>query len=316
MSRINRLVSSIQEMDAKRQDLRLKLLAEEGSPLERGGWEATLLHMNLEVERTAQRINAALTSSASRGSSPGRVSIKAVADPELQAFLQQVQLTADRLASGSGTGGVPGTSADGLREMNKLEQLKQETQQRKQECEKEIKNTDKARDDLKRDRERLGQEGDKVNKQRQRLEEEQAKAKAEKTQVQGRFDKLRESVSRLKRDKEQALSAARKEVDPRRRPKLEEKVQQLTQEIKQAEHRQAWEERSLQRYDKILESLKGELEEFGKAVVFLGKESGRLEDEQDKLGERRDQIDEVKTSEERRLRQIDQAQQSLTRAMG
>ncbi len=316
-SGISRLVDKIRRTDARRQEVRARILEAGGTGV--GNYDAELAVLNREIERYAVRINRQLQDCARRGKSPGKPEVGAVGDPELHQFLLQVQKTCAQLERAKPMGGPPkgGTREAGMlaRDEAEAKRMRQQLKQRQRQTEDEVRKTDRAMDDLDRDGKRLEKERDKVERQRERLQQEKDKVARDRDQAHAKKHAAEKEVASLEQKKRQQLQQLKTLRQPLRRSSLEQEVQKTNRSIAEARHTIKVQEANIERQGKIFESHERELEQLDEALKRLDKERERLASEEKKrLEDRKEQLQRAKSEDDGRLAKLDEAERSLRKA--
>lgn len=316
MADVQGLVQKIERADARRQDLRARLVCDDIEQQERGSVDTELMGLNHTIEHYAKLINQSIADAARRGKSPGRIAVGQVVDLELKMFLEQVRHTCDKLVGLNGKAPRAGSN-EALavaRDQQKAERLKRDAKDRLREFDREERKTEKAREDLKRERGRLEREKDKVTEQRDRAREHEAKLQTDLDAVDKRRGLASKGRDAAERERKALGSQLRASRDARRRGQLEQRLQKLGTQLKDHKRRAEHEGKSRERLVTLRAAAKRELEQLDQAIDRLEKELERLGSEGERLGERTEQIDDAREVQAGRLEELAKAERTLRKA--
>lgn len=310
------LVQKIERADARRQDVRARLVCDDVQQHERGSLDTELMGLNHTIEHYAKLINQSIADAARRGRSPGRIAVGQVVDLELKMFLEQVRHTCDKLVGLNGKAPKAGSNEalQVKRDQLKAERLKRDAKDRLREYDREERKTEKARVDLKRERERLEREKEKVTEQRDRAREQDDKLAADLAASDKRRATASKSREAAERERKGLATQLRASRDARRRGQLEQRVQKLGTQLKDLKRRADHEGKARERLATMRAASKRELEQLDQALERLEKELTRLGSEGERLGERTEQIDDARAVQEGRITELEKAERTLKRA--
>ncbi|MCO5167055.1 MAG: hypothetical protein M9894_11890 [Planctomycetes bacterium] len=318
MADVQGLVKKLERADARRQDVRARLVCDEVPAHERGSLDAELMGLDHTIEHYAKLINQSIAEAARRGRSPGKVTVGHVVDMELKQFLDQVKHTCDKLLKLNGKAPRHG-SPEALavtRDRQQAERLKRDVKDRLRECDAETRKTAKARTDVERERARIEREKAKVTEQRDRTKQQQEKVDADVAAAEKRRAQLTRAREAAEREKKAAGAQLRASRDARRRGQLEQRAQKLGVGIKDHARRLEHEGRVLERLRSQRDALERERKHLDKALARLDEDLERLGEEDERLAERREQLDEAREVQEDRLGELAKAEGALRRAAG
>ncbi len=316
-SPIAQLISDIKRYDARRQEVRARILEAGGHNA--GSYDAELAVLNREIQRFALQINRTLEDCARRGKSPGQVSVGSVGDPELNQFLSQVKRTCAELERAQPMGGAPAAGTRSgvalARDRAEASRLRQQIKQRQRQTDDEVRKTDRALSDLDRDRKRLDDEQHKLDKQREKLEQEREKVARDLEQAQAQKQTATRDQAKLEADKKQQLQRLRALRQPSRRPHLEQEIQKINQSLARLDQEVRLRDERIQRDEKIRTSIDRELRQLDDATKRLEKERERIEEEErERLEERKEQLQKARQEDDGRLAKLDAAERQLNQA--